>query len=550
MKKRTKISIILLLCLLTLVGCSSPTTSDNTNTLVVGMECNYAPFNWTQADQTDYAVAIDGLENQYCDGYDVQIAKTIAEQLNRKLVIKALDWTALESASTLNNGTIDLIIAGMTPTDERKQIIDFTDAYYRSEYVIVVRKDSPLASASSLEDFAGYTVISQRSTLNDTLIDQIPGVDHGVATDTFALAFTSVANNATDGMVAELPVAQSAVASNPTLTYVSFTSGQGFSISDDDVATAIGVMKDRQDGLLEDVNAILATISTEQRDEMMLQAVLRQPSSDGTSVDGEVTSKIPDGFFDAVIFLVIEYYPWLIQGVLVTIKISMVGTISGLFVGLLIACLRMINVKKKQRFKQLCNRLLQVTLTAYVEFFRGTPMMVQASFIYYFVTNNIGFRWSAEIAGMVVVSLNTAAYLAEIIRGGIQAVDSGQEEAARAIGLTRIQSLRYVILPQGIKNSLPAITNEFIVNIKDSSVLSVISVTELFKQANFIIGSYYRQAEVFFIACVIYLMMTLTISQIFKFIEKRMNHEQTSPSSLPTSASLPTHYETTKKKRG
>lgn len=238
-----------------------------------------------------------------------------------------------------------------------------------------------------------------------------------------------------------------------------------------------------------------------------------------------MTSRLPEGFFNIVWFFLKTYYPWFISGVLVTLKIALIGTVVGLLLGLLITVSKQLLKAKRhdpwlKRFFKRCGIFL---LNCYVEFFRGTPMMVQAMFIFYFVTNNIGFRWNPETAGIVVVFLNTAAYMAEILRAGIESVDPGQEEAARALGMTQVQAMTTIIIPQGIRNSLPAICNEFIVNVKDSSVLSVIAVTELFRRTNYIVGIYSRTSEAFFICCIIYLSITLTLSRVFKYLEKRMD---------------------------
>lgn len=271
-----KISLVLLICAtLGLTACAkSGTTAENT--LTVGMECNYPPFNWSQLTKTDTSVAIDGQSGSYCDGYDVQVAKLIAEKLNRTLVIKALDWSVLVNASSLNDGTIDLIIAGMNPTPERAQSIDFSNEYYRSEYVMIVQKSGKYANATSLNDFSGAKIVTQINTFNDTLIDQINGVNHANPVDTFPLAITDLANNNSDGVVAELPIAESAVAANSSLTYIRFAQGSGFTVLDTDVATAVGVKKGNTD-LLNQVNEVLAALDSDQRNTMMLEAINRQP---------------------------------------------------------------------------------------------------------------------------------------------------------------------------------------------------------------------------------------------------------------------------------
>lgn len=154
-------------------------------------------------------------------------------------------------------------------------------------------------------------------------------------------------------------------------------------------------------------------------------------------------------------------------------------------------------------------------------------MMVQAVFIYYLVYTNI-VHWDKMVAAIFVISINTGAYMAEIVRSGIQAVDEGQNEAARSLGMSSMQTMMDVILPQAIKNAFPAIGNELIVNIKDSSVLMIISITELMFQSNSIAGTTYRFTETYFVTAAIYLLLTSISSVILNRIEKRMNHTRTS----------------------
>ena len=183
-------------------------------------------------------------------------------------------------------------------------------------------------------------------------------------------------------------------------------------------------------------------------------------------------------------------------------------------------------------YKKVLKKAVDIIFRIYIEIFRGTPMMVQAVFIYYLVYTNI-VRWDKMVAAIFVISINTGAYMAEIVRSGIQAVDPGQNEAARSLGMSSMQTMFDVVLPQAIKNAFPAIGNELIVNIKDSSVLMIISITELMFQSNSIAGTTYRFTETYFVTALIYLCLTSISSIILNAIEKKMNNTKTS---LPQSA--------------
>ncbi len=278
--KRIMIAALTLGLCLTLVACSNNSGSTTSDTLTVGMECAYAPFNWSQMDKTDTSVEIDNNKGSYCDGYDVQIAKIVADKLGKTLVIKALDWTNLESGSAVNNGTVDIIFAGMNPTPTRAQAIDFTDAYYTSVYGIVVKTDSSFANATTIADFKGSKLITQTGTVQDkTFIDQVENVTHVPGTNTMPQAISSLLNNAVDGVVVEKPVAEVALSTNSNLKFIVFADGQGFTAEPSDLIISAGVKKNRDDNLVTQVNDILKTITTEQRDEIMSAAQQRQPAA-------------------------------------------------------------------------------------------------------------------------------------------------------------------------------------------------------------------------------------------------------------------------------
>lgn len=192
-------------------GVSTVTNDPNKPDLIVGMECNYAPFNWTQTYTSEFSWPIDGTQNMYADGYDVQIAKYVADSIGYDLVIKKYaEFDALPIG--ISTGDINTIIAGMTDTEERRQIIDFTDTYYISELVLVVRKGSELENITTAKELSGYKVVSQRGTVTDSIIDEIDGVEHLTPVIDFTTAALSVLTGDADAMTAEYPVAVALVA--------------------------------------------------------------------------------------------------------------------------------------------------------------------------------------------------------------------------------------------------------------------------------------------------------------------------------------------------
>ena len=233
---------------------------------------------------------------------------------------------------------------------------------------------------------------------------------------------------------------------------------------------------------------------------------------------------MPNTFFDWIVFLLNKYGGMFLSGAANTLLIAVVGTAAGFIIGLLVAIVRTIQLKRDAGgLKRAALGAAKLLLNAYIEVFRGTPMIVQAMVVYYGASQYLGLNLPAMTAAFLVVSINTGAYMAEIVRGGILSVDAGQKEAAIAVGMTHWQGMTGVILPQAIRNILPSVGNEFVVNIKDSSVLNVISVTEVFFMSKSAAGTYYRYFEVFFITSVIYFILTFTFTRLLRLVEKKLS---------------------------
>lgn len=272
-----KIAVAASLSLVTLLSACNPSgdgaasKGSDDSVLRVGMECDYAPFNWTQTkEENGYKIATGG----YAGGYDVEIAKKIADSMDKELEIVKTEWNGLTPA--LTSGKIDLIIAGMSPTEERKETINFSNTYYTSDLVVVVKKDSPFANAKSLDDLSGAKITGQLNTFHYDVIDQIDGVEKTNALETFPAMIVALESGKIDGYVSEKPGAISATTSNDDLTYIEFDEGKGFEASTEDTSIAVGVSKENTE-LLEEVNAALDNISEEERESIMEEAVANQP---------------------------------------------------------------------------------------------------------------------------------------------------------------------------------------------------------------------------------------------------------------------------------
>lgn len=235
--------------------------------------------------------------------------------------------------------------------------------------------------------------------------------------------------------------------------------------------------------------------------------------------------------------VLVTYWPLFWSGIKNTLLIALTGTVIGLAIGLAVGGVRAVCANRESRDplgSRVVKKIFYIITSVYIEFFRGTPLIIQGVFIYYLLKPAL--QWTPVIASICIMSVNTGAYMAEIVRAGIQSVDVGQTEAARSIGMTSVQTMFHVILPQAIKNAFPAIGNEFVVNIKDSSVLNAISLTEVYFQMTSVAGSLFRFTEPALVALMIYLVLTFTTTRILRAIEIHMNR---TPHSYPTSQTVP-----------
>ncbi len=418
-------------------------------TLKVGMECDYAPYNWSQNDDRNGAYPIANQSGKYANGYDVQTAYNIAEYMGLKLEIYSYKWEGLIPA--VQSGALDAIIAGMSPTAERKEEIVFSDPYYNSNLVIVTRKDSSIYGAGSLSevDKTGVKIAGQPGTFHlEALRSQTSKVEVIDSLDTFSDMLMALNAGTIDGYVAEEP-------------------------------TAMNVCGQKNEA--------------------------------------------DEGFFTSVGKILKNYYKDFLKGIGYTLLISLVSTVFGLVIGLVIGAVRTIPRSKKKGVRGL-QKVVDFLLSAYIEIFRGTPMMVQAMVIYWGYAFATGGRTlNLMFSAILIVSINTGAYIAEIVRGGIIGIDKGQFDGARAIGMGHFKTMRYIVLPQVMRSILPAVSNEFVINIKDTSVLNVIGVTELYFFTNVIVKQTYKNFPIYFICCVIYFILTFIVTRIIKLIEKRIS---------------------------
>ena len=246
--------------------------------------------------------------------------------------------------------------------------------------------------------------------------------------------------------------------------------------------------------------------------------------------------KNPSGFLSSIVYMVDKSYGIILQGILTTVGLSVFGTLIAFVLAILLVFLRIQEIDRSDndavRFLKSAGVLFAKVYSTVV---RGTPMMVQGMLIYFtgfgllkgtgMTVSEIGAVWTTFRAGLVTISLNSTAYMMEVLRGGIEAVDPGQNEAARSLGLSQWQAMIKVVFPQGVKNAIPALSNELVVNIKDSSVLSVIGVFDLMFATKTVVGIYFKQIEMYAVAAVVYLCLTMVASWLLGKFARHLSVE-------------------------
>lgn len=504
--------------------------NDEAFALRIGMEANYSPFNYTETENDpDNNVPIQGQSGQYAAGYDVSVAKFIAEDNNWNLEIVRLEWDAL--IPSVNSGTINAIIAGMSDTEERRQSIDFTDPYYTSELVIIARaNDDDFQDNFNPTNATDKSFVTQAGTVEDDIAISWAseyGIQRNNPTTDYPSAFEMVVNHLADAVICEYPVATAMMASYPTLKMVTVDTSSVSSTFIQQLSVSIGIAKGDPDNIIDSINASLAKLDEDDRRQYMDAAIERSQTNSEVEESGE----------NRILYLLRTYGIDFAYGTLTTLILAVVGTLVGLIIGIFVGQVRNLKIRRED---SLIIKGVKATgkFLAYIyeTFFRGTPMMIQAM-ILFLLGPAIGITWTDMslagdigrifngymLCGLIVICINTGAYMTEIVKSGMNGVDKGQEEAARSLGLSKTRTLFGVTLPQALKNCLPTIGNEFIVNIKDSSVLNVIGLTELYMTASIATNTNYFTIEGYIIICVIYLLLVLVSSFILKLIENKMN---------------------------
>lgn len=457
--------------------------------LIVGTDAGFKPFEY--------------IEDGEVVGFDIDLVQEVANDLNRELVIEQLGFDGLLAG--LQAGRIDLVAAGMTITEERAKSVNFSDAYYEASQMIIVRRDN--TEINSKADLVGKKIGVQLGTTGDIMVDEIERAEK-IQLPVVPGVLQEVASGRIDAAIIDNAPAENYLRNQPELKMLSER------LSTENYAIA---MRKGELELLEGVNKTLARIKADGTYDNMMEKYF---SSNGeVSTDEKMSAK--------EILLGDNRYMFLLKGLGITLLVSVVSVTSGLILGIIIVMLRISRflpfgflAKKRPESRLAKFNPLASLAKLYTTVIRGTPVLVQLLILYYVIFSAPGFP--KIIVASVAFGLNSAAYIAEILRSGFEALPKGQWEAAESLGFSYTQTIRYITMPQVLKNSLPSLVNEFIALIKETSVVGWIGLSDLMRGADIIRFQTATAFESLAAAALIYLLLTTILTRFSSRLERRL----------------------------
>jgi arginine/lysine/histidine transporter system substrate-binding protein len=431
-------------------------------------------------------------------GFDVDIANTIAKELGFKLKVMESDFNGLIPALQANRA--DFVMAGMTPTPERKKNADFSIIYYQAKDTIVAPKGSNLKQP---QDLAGKTVGVQLGTIQEANAKKIAQKVTGVKLkqlNKVPEAIQEIKSRRIDVAIVEDTVAKGFVQANPDLE---------FNLIPSEEASGSAIAFPKNSSLVEPFNKVLQQM----KDKGEIQQLATKWFSQNTAVSSSLPA--PKTGLNLDFSRILPDIPFILQGIPLTLLFTFLSVFLGLIWGTILSLFKITDIKP-----------LTLFANAYTSVFRGTPLLLQLALVYYATPQLTGYDISALQAGVLTFTLNSGAYMSETIRGGIQAVDKGQSEAAMSMGVSYWLMMWDVILPQALKNILPALVNETIGLLKDSALVSTIGVVEILRSAQIIGANKYIYFEPLLFAGFIYYILVMGLTFGASALETRLRRSE------------------------
>ncbi|OFK88438.1 ABC transporter substrate-binding protein/permease [Streptococcus sp. HMSC056C01] len=467
-----------------------------TSTTSAGQKATPVKSKYVIASDSSFAPFVfQNSSNQYT-GIDMDLIKAIAEDQGFEIEITNPGFDAAINA--VQSGQADGMIAGMSVTDARKETFDFSDSYYTANTILGVKESSTI---SSYEDLKGKTVGVKNGTASQTFLTENQS-QYGYKIKTFAdgsSMYDSLNTGSIDAVMDDEPVLKYSISQGQKLK----TPIEGTPIGE----TAFAVKKGSNPELIEMFNNGLANLKASGEFQKILDKYLATDSTSESSTVDETT----------ILGLLKNNYKQLLSGLGITLSLALISFAIAIVIGIIFGMFSVSPYKS-----------LRLISEIFVDVIRGIPLMILAAFIFWGVPNFIESLTGQQspindfVAGTIALSLNSAAYIAEIVRGGIKAVPIGQMEASRSLGISYSKTMRKIVLPQATKLMLPNFVNQFVIALKDTTIVSAIGLVELFQTGKIIIARNYQSFKMYAILAVFYLVIITLLTRLAKRLEKRI----------------------------
>lgn len=467
-----------------------------TSTTSAGQKATPVKSKYVIASDSSFAPFVfQNSSNQYT-GIDMDLIKAIAKDQGFEIEITNPGFDAAINA--VQSGQADGMIAGMSVTDARKETFDFSDSYYTANTILGVKESSTI---SSYEDLNGKTVGVKNGTASQTFLTENQS-KYGYKIKTFAdgsSMYDSLNTGSIDAVMDDEPVLKYSISQGQKLK----TPIEGTPIGE----TAFAVKKGSNPELIEMFNNGLANLKASGEFQKILDKYLATDSTSESSTVDETT----------IWGLLKNNYKQLLSGLGITLSLALISFAIAIVIGIIFGMFSVSPYKS-----------LRLISEIFVDVIRGIPLMILAAFIFWGVPNFIESLTGQQspindfVAGTIALSLNSAAYIAEIVRGGIKAVPIGQMEASRSLGISYSKTMRKIVLPQATKLMLPNFVNQFVIALKDTTIVSAIGLVELFQTGKIIIARNYQSFKMYAILAVFYLVIITLLTRLAKRLEKRI----------------------------
>ncbi|CAM3880620.1 ABC transporter substrate-binding protein/permease [Cohnella lubricantis] len=470
-----------LACLIILAGYLFVPSADRradaeTRTITMGTSPDYPPYE-----------SVDAVGSGEIVGLDIDIAKYISDKLGYKLEISPSDFDGLIAA--LQTRRVDFVMSGMSVTEERKQSVDFSDSYYLARNTIVSLSGHEY---KSLDELKGKKLGVQLGSTQETAAKELEGVTL-LSLNKIPDLIQALQAGRVDALIVEDAVAAGYANANENLKFTMVPAAGG------DEGYAIAFPKGSP--LREEFNSVLSQMKSDGTLQQMIDASF-----------GTETAAPSDSGGGTIDFGVLKpYMSFLLKGIYVTLLFTIVSAAFGFIWGAVLSLFKLSNIPPLRWFS-----------TVYTSIFRGTPLLLQLLLLFYAIPQLFHYNIPPLLAAGLAFGLNSAAYLSETIRGGILAVDKGQREASLALGIPYRTMMISIIMPQAIKNILPALVNECVALVKESSLVSVIGVADLLRRSNIVQADTYRALEPLLFIGAIYYVLVLVLTSLARLLERRM----------------------------